>query len=384
MTKKLAIITTHPIQYYAPVFQLLAQKTAVKVFYTLGNSSLEKYDIGFKQKIEWDIPLLEGYDYEFLENTAKNKGSHHFNGIKNPDSIEKIEAYQPDAILVYGWANNSHLKIIRHFKNKVPIYFRGDSTLLNQKSNFKNLLKKLFLTWVYRHVDVAFYVGTANKAYFREYGLKENQLIFAPHAIDNNRFAENRATEANEIRRKLDISKGQILILFAGKLDTVKNPLLLLQAFIDLDLKNAHLLFVGNGELEKRLKEKRDASTTFSMTCIHFMDFQNQSMMPAIYQACDLFCLPSVSETWGLAVNEAMTCGKAILVSDKVGCAEDLVDFQNGTIFQSGNLIDLTQKLIALTNDKSTLKKMGENAKKFIQNWSIDKQADAIIKYVNR
>lgn len=124
MTKKLAIISTHPIQYYAPVFQLLAKRMNIKVFYTAGNSSLKKYDIGFKQKIEWDIPLLEGYEYEFLENSAKNKGSHHFNGIINPNAISKLKNFHPDAILIYGWAYKSHLKIIRYFKNKIPVYFR--------------------------------------------------------------------------------------------------------------------------------------------------------------------------------------------------------------------------------------------------------------------
>lgn len=381
MIKKLAIITTHPIQYYAPVFQLLAQKLEVKVFYTLGSSSLKKYDVGFKQKIEWDIPLLEGYNYEFLENVARDKGSHHFKGIVNPNAIEKVQDFQPDAVLIYGWAYRSHLKVIKHFKNKVPIYFRGDSTILNQKPSFKNLLKSIFLTWVYQHVDVAFYVGTANKAYFRKYGLKEKQLVFAPHAIDNKRFAESRNREALKIRANFSIKDEDILILFAGKLEAIKNPLLLLSAFKNIRKHGIHLAFVGNGALEENLKTTVKRS---EIKNVHFMDFQNQTQMPAIYQACDLFCLPSKSETWGLAINEAMACGKAILTSDKVGCAEDLVDFENGAIFQSGNLAELTQKLIALTNDKSTLKTMGENSLNYIQKWSFEQQINAITSYVNR
>ena len=181
---KLTIITTHPIQYYAPVFQLLAKSLELKVFYTAGEQSITKYDKGFKKSIEWDIPLFEGYEYEFLENIAKNKGSHHFKGIVNPKAIQHIKAYQPDAILIYGWAYSSHLKIMRHFKSKIPIYFRGDSTLLDRQTNFKNILRRILLKWVYSHVDKAFYVGNANKAYFKKYGLKEHQLIFAPHAMD--------------------------------------------------------------------------------------------------------------------------------------------------------------------------------------------------------
>lgn len=381
MTRSLAIIVTHPIQYYVPVFQLLAKQIQLRVFYTLGDSSLKKYDIGFKQKIEWDIPLLEGYDYEFLENIAQDKGSHHFKGINNPNGIERIKLFNPDAILIYGWSYSSHLKIIRHFKNKVPVYFRGDSTLLNQKNNFKSLLKKIFLNWVYKHVDFVFYVGTANKNYFRKYGLKDNQLIFAPHAVDNKRFGEIRKEAALAIRTNFSVKDDDILILFAGKFDVVKNPLLLLNAFANLAKKDVHLLFVGNGVLEEKLKAQ---VSLLEGKNVHFMNFQNQTQIPIIYQACDLFCLPSKSETWGLAVNEAMACGKAILVSDKVGCAQDLVNFENGAIFESENLIDLTQKLIALTNDKTTLEKMGEKSLEYIQKWSFEQQVKAIKSYANR
>lgn len=380
MTKKLAIISTHPIQYYAPVFQLLAQKIAIKVFYTSSNQMISKYDRGFGKNIEWDIPLLSGYDYEFLDNIATDKGSHHFNGVINPNGIEKIKAYQPDAILVYGWAYHSHLKIIRHFKGKVPTYFRGDSTLLNEKQSIKQLVKNIFLKWVYWHIDIAFYVGTANKAYFKKYGLKSEQLIFAPHAIDNKRFGEIRIKEASKLRAQFAIKDEEILILFAGKLEPVKNPMLLLSAFKKLALPNIHLLFVGNGVLEESLKEQAKTQATN----IHFLDFQNQSQIPTIYQACDLFCLPSNSETWGLAVNEAMASGKPVIVSDKVGCALDLAKTQNGSIFKNGDIIDLTQKLIALTKDKNALKRMGENSLKQIQNWSFEEQVDTIVNYVNR
>src|SRR5688500_7891804 len=103
--KNLAIITSHPIQYNAPLFKLLAlrKKLNVKVFYTWGETVLQnKFDPGFNRTIEWDLPLLEGYAYEFLDNAATDKGTHHFNGIINPVIIGRIRAFQPDALLIYG------------------------------------------------------------------------------------------------------------------------------------------------------------------------------------------------------------------------------------------------------------------------------------------
>ena len=222
--KKLAIITTHPIQYYAPVFSFLHQqkKIEIKVFYTLGEVGMNQHDPGFGKKVEWDLPLLQGYPYQFQKNTAKKPGSHSFWGIKNPDLISEIKAWKADAILVYGWAYQSHLQAIRYFKGKIPVFFRGDSNLLDRKSSAKNSIKNIFLSWVYQKADHAFFVGTNNKAYFKKFGLKENQLTFAPHAIDNDRFTQNFSAEAEEIRAKHGIQKDEILILFAGKFEPIE------------------------------------------------------------------------------------------------------------------------------------------------------------------
>ncbi|HEY4194458.1 MAG TPA: glycosyltransferase family 4 protein [Mucilaginibacter sp.] len=374
----LAIITTHPIQYYAPVFKLLHQRQqiSIKVFYTWGERAGKKYDPGFNKEIEWDIPLLEGYPFEWVTNTSEQPGSHGFKGIVNPDLNQKLKQLNPDAILVLGWAYNSHLKVLRYFSNKIPVYFRGDSTLLDARKNAKSIVKSLFLKWVYSHVDHAFYVGTNNKAYFKNYGLKEDQLTFAPHAIDNERFGIDRGAEASELRNNLGLSPTDLLIIFAGKFEEKKYPLLLANAFLQLGQKNCHLLFVGNGALEAELKSKCHTEPN-----IHFKDVQNQSYMPVIDQACDLFCLPSKGpdETWGLAVNEAMASGRAVLVSDKVGCAIDLVtDNENGAIFRTGDVTDLLQKLKALTEYREKLNSYGINSLRRIKDWNFANIAIAI------
>lgn len=382
--KKLAIVVTHPIQYYAPVFKLLAKACVLKVFYTLGSDTEDgMYDDGFKQTIKWDVDLLDGYAFEFLENKAKEQGSHHFMGVKNPDIIQSIKSFDPNVILVYGWAYQSHLKVLRHFKGKVPIWFRGDSHLLDPKPLWKKLVQKTLLVWVYSHIDKAFYVGTANKAYFKSFGLNEDQLIFAPHAVDNERFSENRSGEADLMRENLGIGANKTLILFAGKLEKKKSPELLLKAFLELKMEDAHLLFVGNGELEESLKRKAESlklKAESPKSNIHFMDFQNQSYMPVVYQACDVFCLPSQgpNETWGLAVNEAMAASKAILVSDKVGCSKDLIHESNGYIFMSPDLFSIQQNLREIIS--SNLKAMGQSSKLIISEWDFKHQVSTFIK----
>lgn len=375
--QKLAVITTHPIQYYAPVFKLLHQrgKVQLKVFYTAGKNDGSVYDPGFNRDIQWDIPLLEGYNYEWVVNTAKEPGSHHFNGIINPDVIEQINSWQPDAVLVIGWAYSSHLRVMRYYKRKIPVYFRGDSTLLDERSGIRQLRRLLMLRWVYSHIDTAFYVGTNNRAYFRKYGLRDVQLTFAPHAIDNERFGIDRVDEVKQLRSGLGIDDNAILILFAGKFDEKKSPELLLDAFITIDRPDIHLLFAGNGNLEDKLKEKAAGYEN-----IHFLPFQNQLYMPVVYQSCNLFCLPSKgpAETWGLAVNEAMACGKGVLVSDKVGCAVDLVSESNGAIFKSEDKNALILSLKGLVESKEKLAKLGLTSKNNIQSWNFEHIATAI------
>lgn len=371
---RLAVITTHPIQYYAPLFRLLAQRGNVhlKVFYTWeqsGNGA--KYDPGFGKVIEWDLPLLDGYEYEFLRNIAKTPGSHHFRGINNPEIIVRLKEYQPDKIIVFGWNFISHLRVMRYFKGRIPLYFRGDSTLLDEKPGVKLILRRAWLKWVYRFVDYALYVGYRNKEYFLAHGLKNKQLLFVPHAIDNSRFSVSREWEAKDLRSRFGIQDQDIMILFAGKLEQKKNPLILLNVFSRLNKREVHLLFVGNGILEEKLKnESRKLGLEKS---VHFLPFQNQQRMPVIYQACDLFCLPSQGpeETWGLAVNEAMACKKPVIVSDKVGCAEDLViPGVNGYIFKSGYEDDLLHKIEFVINSRD-LAKMGEESFRHIDKFSI-------------
>ena len=191
---RLAIVTTHPIQYHAPVFRELAQRETIqlRVFYGW-QGTVNSVDVGFGQHVEWDIPLLQGYDSEFLENVASEPGSFSFRGIDTPSLINRVTDWQADAILIYGWCYISHLAAMRHFHGKIPVCFRGDSTLLNEIGGIRRVLRRTLLRWVYSHVDMAFSVGTHNHIYFRRHGLDEHRIIHAPHAVDNTRFASPEA-----------------------------------------------------------------------------------------------------------------------------------------------------------------------------------------------
>src|SRR5262249_28772330 len=160
-------------------------------------------------------------------------GSHSFFGIINPHLIASLQAYNPDALLVYGWSFYSHLQVMRHFKGKKPVILRGDSTMLDPQSMYKVWARRRVLRRVYSWVDYALYVGKSNLDYYKTMGLQDRQLFYGPHAIDNQRFADVSAgyeDQAKAIRQELTIPADALVFLFAGKFEEKKDPGLLLKA----------------------------------------------------------------------------------------------------------------------------------------------------------
>jgi glycosyltransferase involved in cell wall biosynthesis len=381
---KLAIITSHPIQYNDPWFKLLAEKIAVKVFYTWEQSKAgSKFDPGFKRIITWDIPLLEGYEYTFVKNVSKDPGTHHYKGIINPTLIKEVKAWNPDSLLVIGWSFHSHIRCMRYFHKKIPIFFRGDSHLLNEKAGLKKILRRIFLTWVYKHVDYPLYVGSNNREYYLAHGLTNEQLVFAPHAIDNDRFnrSAGNTMKANEWRRQLGINEGDFVVLYAGKLETSKNPGFMIELGNKLPDTNVKFLIVGNGEQESALKEKVKGDRRYV-----FLDFQNQLQMPIVYRMGNVFILPAFGpETWGLAVNEAMACGLPVIVTHRIGCAVDLVeDNKNGIVITPSDIDKCSELILKLSRDRNYANAMGERSWQMIQEYSFDRIVASIVNQLNK
>jgi glycosyltransferase involved in cell wall biosynthesis len=384
--KKLAVVSTHPIQYYAPVFRALAESATVqpKVFYTWSQTATgSQFDKGFGSSLSWDIPLLEGYDYEFVPNVARKPGVESFWGMRNPGLMQAISSWDAEALLVYGWNLHSHLQIMRLMKGRIPVFFRGDSTLLDERSLFRKLARKAALQWVYSHVDMAIAVGQNNADYFSWCGVPPERIAIAPHSIDMRRFADmsqGYEDKAAAWRRELGIGAQELVLVYAGKLIPTKDPGLLLEAFTRLRAP-VHLVLFGSGELEGPLKARSNG-----LAGVHFLPFQNQSAMPAVYRVGDLFILPSCGETWGLALNEAMACGRAIIASSKVGGARDLIrNGSNGWIFESGNADDLVRVLkTALACGHTGLRAMGEEARRMAEYWSTEVSAARIAEIVSQ
>lgn len=362
MSRRLAIVLSHPIQYYSPWFRWLQAHAAInfRVFYLSDSGVRPTRDPQFGETFAWDVDLLSGYDHEFVPNVSRQPGTDRLMGLRNPTLTARISAWGANAILLFGYYYATHLSLIAWARRRrLPLIFRGDSHLLGRGQ--PGFVARLCLGLLYRQFQAFLYVGQANREYFRVFGVPEKKLFFAPHCVDADHFQSTGPvrTEAAALRASLGLADRRV-ILFAGKLVPAKQPMELLTAFLSEPRPGAALVFVGQGELRAAL-EARAAANPDAM--VRFLPFANQSQMPARYLLADLFVLPSRGhyETWGLAVNEAMLLGVPCLVSDRVGCQQDLVtEGETGWVFPAdsfeGLRAALGRALAALDSDRTALR----------------------------
>jgi glycosyltransferase involved in cell wall biosynthesis len=365
---KLAIVSTHPIQYNAPWFRHLSRELEIKVFYLWDFGVTEQLDRGFGRVIKWDVPLLSGYDYEFVRNTSRNPGTHRFRGLQNPALKKQVSAYNPSAVLLMTYNYESIYRFLwRWDRIRIPLLFRGDSHRIVLGGGLKEHARRRFIAQVFKRFGAFLYVGKANHDYYEYHGVPSQKLFFAPHAVDNDYFVSARAEaerEALKWRSELGIPGDYAVVMFAGKFEEKKRPLDLVEAFCTAQLDRTVLLLVGSGKLEGELRARAEGHPG-----VRFAPFQNQSLMPRTYAAADMLVLPSYGpgETWGLVVNEAMCLGRPVIVSDHVGCAQDLIfPRSNGLVFPAGDVNALADCLTEALSDRVRLHGWGEESRSII------------------
>jgi glycosyltransferase involved in cell wall biosynthesis len=344
-TIRLAVVASHPVQYQAPLFRELARRVELTVYYAHNSSPRDQADAGFGVPFEWDTDLLSGYDHMFLNNVATRPALSRFSGCDTPAVAAELARLKPDAVLVPGWHLKSFLQAVWAAKRAgIPVMVRGDSHLDTPRSLGKRAAKALVYPIALRVFDAALYVGERSRLYWERYGYPKHRLFFSPHCIDNAWFAERATPAAGLGLRELHgIPPDAKVVLFAGKLVDLKRPHDLVEAAALLPATSRPvLLFAGSGALEQSV---RVVAAVKGVRVVP-LGFVNQSQMPAAYAACDVLALPSAHETWGLVTNEALACGRPVILSDQVGSAPDLAgDRSAGRIFPVGEVEALASAL---------------------------------------
>lgn len=379
---RLAILTSHPIQYQAPLWRRLAQDPQIDltVYFLSDQGAVEYLDPEFCVKFRWDTSLLEGYRHKFL---SKTHGSTNAVVPAIRVLIADLKRYRYDALVVHGYTHWLYwLTFLSAWLIGVPIFLRGTSTLLDQPPLVKRALKAIMLRFLIRKAAACLYLGTCNKQFYRHYGADERRLFFTPHVVENaffNQQAKSLRGQKYGLRKRFGIEDEDPVVLFCGKLIPKKQPLHLLKAFARIRREHrCHLLYVGEGVLRKDIE--REVAQK-GIPDVHFAGFLNQSAIGEAYAIADLLVLPSLwGETWGLVVNEAMNFSLPIVVSDKVGAAYDLVrQGVNGYIVPAGDVKALAEAITDLITDEEKRNSFGRKSAEIIEGWSIDAHIRGIV-----
>lgn len=372
---RIAYFLTHPIQYQSPLIRhLRAGGVDVHVIYGNDATARAYFDKGFGQQLAWDVPLLEGYPSTVL-NAEDPKGSSKEQVAHFERQISALLNQKHfDAVWVHGWAHPFTQAAWRQARSrKIPLLLRGETFLgCVRGGKLRRLAHKLIFSRKFREVSAFLAVGKLNAELYRAYGVESRRVFRAPYVVDN-AFFQKRCQEAapnrEKLRAELGLEPGRPVILFCAKLIDVKSPEVLIRAVGRMQ-KQAQCLLVGDGELRSSLEK---LAQEVAPGRVKFLGFRNQSELPALYDLCDVFVLPSGFEPWGLVVNEVMNAGKTVVVSDQVGSGPDLVrEGKNGSIFPAGDVAGLTQILDRWCGDEAARERAGRQSLEIISQWGFD------------
>jgi glycosyltransferase involved in cell wall biosynthesis len=390
-TVRVAYLVSHPIQYQAPLLRRIAQEPDIDLTVFFGSDfSLRDYqDEGFGVDVKWDVPLLDGYRYKFLP-VVRDDGMQTVTTPLNRGIFAALRGSggEPafDVLWVHGYAMVNALHGMLAAKALgIPVLVRADMWLGDRpRSGPKLFLKTLFFGLLRNLVHGILAVGTLNAEYWRHHLGDGVPLFLMPYAVDNDYFHRKSVEAAgrrNELREELNLEAGRPVILFASKLQPRKRCCDLLDAY-EILMKSEtggalpYLVIVGDGQERTALENRARAK---GLTDVRFCGFRNQSELPRFFDLSSVFVLPARHEPWGLIVNEVMNAGRAMIVSNEVGCQPDLVkDGVEGYVFPVGDVDALAEALQRVLSSPEAAEQMGQRAFERIKTWSFEEDVVAL------
>ena len=380
----LVILSTHPIQYQAPVYRYVQSELGIPVTAIYGSDfSVFGYrDREFGVDLAWDNDLLSGYTSIFLSRSARG----------GADSAETVSArgigsalrhLQPEAILLTGYRPRFDLgAFLSAHRTGCPLLLRAETTdHAVRRGPLKRRTRDTFLRKFYRRFSKLLYIGQRSRDHYVRLGAREEQLVFSPYCVDPSVFQVEdgvRQRLRTETRRVLKLTDEQYVLLLCGKLVPQKGPDLLLEAVKELKLplrEQVAVLFLGEGHLRESLQDLAESSPAITA---RFAGFQHQRSLSQFYSAADMLVMPSVSETWGLVVNEALHHGLPCVVSNTVGAAPDLVEEGvTGVTFEAASARDLS-RAITRAVDLLRMPELRVRCRERVSGYSLDVAARGI------
>lgn len=342
MPIRVGLFAGSPVPFKIPLYRRLSADPDIDltVIYAsdLGVRPIGPELAGYGISFRWDTDLLSGYRSAFLRGADRNNGyGVRFTQLADPDIVPLLARQRFDVLWLEGYSSITHLLGVASQRfRRGGLVMREEQTLLHPRSLPKTLAKEVLMRTLFAQLDAAVYIGRENRRWLEHYGVPPDRLFPSPYAPDTDWFsaeAERLKPQREELRREFGFQPDDgPLVISTARLVENKQPEMVLEAFRRVRSRHrCGLLLVGSGPVEAELRATVERE---QIPNVSFAGFLNQLQVSRAYAAADIFMLLSRrGETFGMAVAEAMHFGLALVLSDKVGSAADLLgDGSNGFV----------------------------------------------------
>lgn len=386
MTFRFAAVISHPIQHYAPIFRELARVPGMQVraLFFAAQGAEPTFDPAFGRTFAWDVPLLEGYEHQFL-------GEQVWLGVWGSRGklpiVTGLEAFRPHALWIHGYGNHSCRSALRWASGRAATLMFGDSELLRPRAWWRRAAKQVVLRRWFARCDAFLTIGDNNEAYYARYGVPAEKMFRGACPIDVGRFqdavaAADRPSRA-EMRTRYGLPQDAVVVVFSGKLIPLKRPGDLVLAMAELGRRGipACALFVGDGPLRPELEQQ--VQSLGLQDRVRFTGFVNQREIPLVLECADLLAVTSDRDAHPLAVTESMAVGHPVVVSDRVGCVGPTDSARpgvNATVYPVGQIDALADALQTLIQDGALRGRMGRASLELVQQQDVPVTVAAVLR----
>ena len=366
---KIAIVVSHPIQHFCPMYASWAKNDSIKlkVFFASNIGSVSYFDSSFGKSVKWNNLYLNEFDHYFLNGYETLEVNENLDAPKLEFELDKFE---PDLVIQYGRVYKFNQRLRRWLKDKnVKSAYISDTENRHQESKYRRIIKRIIISNYFEKIDLFLSVGDANEEYYVANGVPKDKIIRMNFSIDVDHFDkyyENISAHRSEFRSLNNIDESAIVICVVGKLVEWKNQIHIIKAIQLLEAINInvnyHLLIAGSGPCELKLREE---ASKLKYNKVHFLGFVNPTNLPIIYASADLYIHPSFFEPHSLAVSEAIYLGLPVILSDTSGSYGPTDDVRigiNGEKYVFGDIKSLVDNILKLSNSEKLRNEFRKNS----------------------
>lgn len=385
--RRVAVVVSHPIQYYVTLYRALAQSPALelKVFFASRFGLEETFDPEMNVKLAWAMDLTGGYDHEFLPG-AEAIGEIGFRSVDNPAVGAALGKFRPEAVIIHGYAMMTTLRALFWARlHGAKAILASDSSAHGSPPGWRRWAKLALVPLLLRQFGAALTMSDRAEAHLASLHYPRSRMFRAPTLIDEGFWRARSARPALRAERRAALGLGaeDFVLLCVGKLHPRKRMLDVLKALARLQSDGAAsrrctLLIGGDGE-------EREMLTMYAREHaldVRFLGFVNIDGLPSLYAAADVFVHSPEIEQYGMVVLEAAVVGLPMILSDRVGAIgpTSIARAGENALVCSFGEIDALAAAIARLRDEETLRKtMAEASREISQDHAGPKSVAAVV-----